>query len=620
MRIISLLFAFLVVPLSLPARQGADDAAAPRLSDEIVVTASALTETEQETPASVTVITRADIEQREVRQVADVLREVPGLNLTRSGSDGKQTSLFTRGANSNHTLVLWNGIELNNPYFSGFDWGHFPVAGVDRVEVVRGPFSALYGSDAMAGVVNVISGDAPSGVSLDLAGGERGLMRAAVDGAWNGGPISGRASVSTSADDGLYPNDELQEESVTTELRWAASPAVSTAFRLRYISYDIGLPFNLNAEQSAIVPSLHREQQGRELVVAIPFQQVIGRFQYELTASTHRADDDFSDPEDPYGYVQSTTESISDRASLLTRTQTPFGTIVAGGEYDRASVDSSSNFGIDLRDDQRDSVGFFLEDRLSRSFGAAELELSVGARHDDFDTFGSHLSPRAGAAVRIGSNKFRASWGEAFRAPSVGELYFPFSGNALLEPEKSRSVEVGYDRSIGDHARFNVTLFRSDFEDLITFDNATYRFSNIGEAKTAGVELGASAHLRSLELGLTYGWLDTEQTSDGPGKGEPLLRRPRHSGTVFLSERLGAFTGSMVVRYVGDRADVLPVAPYGRIQADEHVVSDLALQYRIGAFAPYLRLENATDEQYEEVAGYPAGGRRLLLGLRYSLQ
>ncbi len=125
----------------------------PKVTNEIVVTASAVPETVSSTPASVTVVTKKEIEEQNARDIADVLREVPGLSLSRSGSNGKATSLFSRGANSQHTLVLWNGIEINDPFFSGYDWGRFSTTGVEQVEVVRGPFSAIYGSEAVAGVV-----------------------------------------------------------------------------------------------------------------------------------------------------------------------------------------------------------------------------------------------------------------------------------------------------------------------------------------------------------------------------------------------------------------------------------------------------------------------------------
>ena len=119
-----------------------------KVTEEIIVTASQLPETVESTPAAVTVVTREDIDRHAARDLADVLREVPGLAISRSGSLGKATSLFTRGAASTQTLVMWNGIPINNPYFAGYDWGRFSTAGVEQVEVVRGPFSALYGSEA----------------------------------------------------------------------------------------------------------------------------------------------------------------------------------------------------------------------------------------------------------------------------------------------------------------------------------------------------------------------------------------------------------------------------------------------------------------------------------------
>ena len=164
-------------------------AAQQQLNQTIVVTASEMPETIESTPAAVTVITKKQIDERAARDVADVLREVPGLQLSRSGSDGKATSLFSRGAASTQTLVLWNGIEMNNPYFSGFDWGRFSTAGVEQVEVVRGPFSALYGSEAMGGVINVLTTPHASGVRAEVQGGERGLKNGVINGAYAGGPF-----------------------------------------------------------------------------------------------------------------------------------------------------------------------------------------------------------------------------------------------------------------------------------------------------------------------------------------------------------------------------------------------------------------------------------------------
>ncbi|HEU4520652.1 MAG TPA: TonB-dependent receptor plug domain-containing protein, partial [Thermoanaerobaculia bacterium] len=142
----------------------------PSLSEEIVVTASAVQETVETTPAAVTVITRGEIERREARDVVDVLREVPGVAVSRTGSAGKIAGLFLRGGSSKQALVLWNGVELNNAYLSAYNFGQLATAGVERVEVVRGPFSALYGADAVSGVINVLTVPAKRGFTADVEG------------------------------------------------------------------------------------------------------------------------------------------------------------------------------------------------------------------------------------------------------------------------------------------------------------------------------------------------------------------------------------------------------------------------------------------------------------------
>src|SRR5205085_2541364 len=210
--------------------------ATTRVQDQIVVTASALPETVESTPASVTVVTKDDIDKRAARDVADVLREVPGLTISRTGSPGRATSLFTRGAASTHTLVLWNGIEINNPYFAGYDWGRFSTAGVDQVEVVRGPFSALYGSDAVAGVVNVLTIPKSSGVRGDVEAGGHGLRNGAINGAYvgNGQLVSG--SFERRNDDGFAPNDDFSQNSANLLWRWTSANHFSLGLTGRYTS------------------------------------------------------------------------------------------------------------------------------------------------------------------------------------------------------------------------------------------------------------------------------------------------------------------------------------------------------------------------------------------------
>ena len=579
-----------------------------QVREEIVVTASALPEAVEATPAAVTVITRDEIDERAARDVADVLREVPGVHISRTGSAGRATSLFTRGSSSTHTLVLWNGLEITNPYFAGYDWGRFSTVGVEQVEVVRGPYSALYGSDAVAGVVNVLTTSRRTGFRAQAEAGGHGLRNGSASGTWAGKTIDVTAAFESRDDDGFAANDDFSQNSANVAVRWNATPTLSAGVAARYTSYDLGIPRNLNAAGTEIIPSLQRRQEGSERQLSIPIEQKLGRFSWDLTLAESRRDDAFDDPEDPYGLVSTSTESATRRARLTTRTETPFGTIVGGGEYEHAEVDDVTNFGPNFTGGERKERSLFVEDRYTRG----SLELSAGLRWDDYETFGSELSPRLAVAWRAGGNKLRAAFGEAFRAPAVGELYFPFAGNPALEAERSRSFEVGYDHTSG----FSATLFHGDYEDLIVFDSKTFIFQNVGAATAQGLELAVQRNLtRALRASLSYTYTDTEEE----GTGEPLLRRPRHSGSLFLGWRAGRVDTNLVVQHTGSRADVLPIAPFTRTTAESHTVVDTNLQLDLGLFTPYLRIENLTGVEYEEVLGYESPGRRIAVGLRLTL-
>ncbi|HYH05631.1 MAG TPA: TonB-dependent receptor [Thermoanaerobaculia bacterium] len=583
-----------------------------QVHQEIVVTASALPEKVDDTPATVTVVTREEIEDRAARDVADVLREVPGLTVARIGSSGHQTSLFTRGASPAHTLVMWNGIEINTPFFGGYDWGQFSTSGVEQIEVVRGPYSALYGSDAMAGVVNILTIPQRSGVHASVEGGGHGLFNAQVAGAHVSGGLTLSGAFESRRDDGFAANDDFDQQSANVALRWTSASRLSLGLTARYTTYELGIPTNLNFALDQLVPSLERRQDGSERQIAIPIEQTLGAFTYELLLAENRREDTLDDPGDPFGPFFQTTDSRTRRARLTTRTKTPFGTIVAGAETERTVVDDVTNFGPNFLDKERDERSLFVEDRWSGAIGRSRLELSAGIRWDDYDTFGSETSPRIAAAYIAGSNKFRAAYGEAFRAPSVGEMFSPFGGNPDLRAERSRSIEAGVDHTFA-RGTIGLTLFQDRYRDLIT--NQGFVLANIGAARARGVELSTNARLTSNILGgLTYTYTDAEDLATGA----QLVRRPKHSGSAFVHAQYGITEVHLVVLRTGTRPDVLPVFPFSRTTSEAHTTADVNVQVDLGRFTPYVKIENLTDVEYEEVRGYVSPSRRAVLGVRAS--
>jgi vitamin B12 transporter len=585
-----------------------------QLSDEIIVTASALPEEKDETPVAATVITREQLERREVRDVSDALREVPGLAVSRTGSPGKNTTLFIRGGSSKQALVLWNGVQINNPYFSGYDFGQLSAAGVEKIEVVRGPFSALYGSEAVSGVVNVLTTPARTRASADLEGGENGLLNGSLFGAYVTEGWNGNATVEHRQDDGFAPNDDFESTSILGGITFTPIEGFSAGVLVRDTSYDLGVPRTPNAASSAFVPSPRRREEGGETQILVPLRYHTGKSSFTLRAWETQRGDTFIDPDAPFGPQRDVVDSDVRGAHGTAQLDTKLGAITVGGEYGRAVVDLEAGYGtIDAR--ERTNRSFFVEDRVSIARGPnTSIELTAGVRYDDFDEFGSETSPRLAAAFVRAGHKFRAAYGEGFRAPAIGELYFPFGGNVNLGAEHSRNFELGYERFFAN-GNFGVAVFDTDYEGLINF-GPTFQFENIEAAHARGIEIGASRTLQAWQLDASYTFLDTEDEETG----DELLRRPQHSGSVAVGYHAPAYSAQLVVTHKGQRGDVTDLFPFGTVGNDAYTVADVVVHYRLGVLTPYVKVENLSDESYEEVFGYPSGRRRAVVGLRWAIR
>ncbi|HSP13897.1 MAG TPA: TonB-dependent receptor [Thermoanaerobaculia bacterium] len=591
-------------------------AAAQAVSEHIIVTASAVPESLESTPASVTVITRRDIDRQEARDVADLLRQVPGAAIARNGSPGKSSTLFLRGGSSKQALVLWNGVPMNDAYLSGYNFGQLSTAGVDRIEVIRGPYSALYGSDAVSGVVNVLTTPQRSSLGLELEAGGNGVRSGSLSGGAVGNAWSAYGSLERRDDDGFAPNDDFTSDTLTGGAQAAAGSHVTVGLMGRHNRFNVGLPRNVNADATAFVPSLHRRERGTESEVSVPIRFETTWLRYDLRLSDTERTDHFGDPDGPFGPEFGNTDSSLRTARLSAQSrQTAFGVLTFGSEWERSNVDHTDSYGLDVRHRSRNSNALFVEDRFWRDIGSGSVQASAGARYDRFDSFGSQVSPRLAVAWAAGSSKVRAAYGAGFRAPAIGELFAPFFGNPDLHAERSVNSELGFDRYIGS-SMLSVTLFRSNYDDLISYDVAANRFGNIARAQAKGVELGGSDRIGKFSFGVSYTWLKAIDADTG----QQLPRRPRNSGSVVLGYELGAVTAQLIVEHAGRRPDVTEIVPFGAVTNAPYTTEDVVLHYNAGSFSPFLKIENATDRRYDEVFGYPAARRRAIAGLRYAIR
>jgi vitamin B12 transporter len=568
-------------------------------SESVVVTASLGEATPAELSAAVSVVDAAELAARQTSGLFSLLGTLPGLATTQLGSPGKAATLFARGANSNHTLVLWNGIPLNDPYFGGFDWSNLPAEGVERVEVVRGPFSALWGSDAMGGVVNVITRRA-AGSAVSVEGGGRRYRRAALSAGLSRGPFTMAGAGHLRRGEGEVDNDFFDSDDGTLRGNWSFAPGGELGWLARADRSRIGIPFDYSG-----TPTPRRRQDSRDREAALPAELTWAGLRLESLLSWGRTDLEFRDLDDPY--LKSDTEAERRRARAVLTYRPPGDFWVAGGgDWQRQEATAVDAFGeqLDARH-QRTRAGF-----VQAGWKRGPLRLDAGVRQDRNDAYGAATTTKLGAVWQARQAlRLRASYGEGFHAPTLADLYYPGFSNPDLDPERSRSLELG---AHGRRGAWSWALagFSTDFEDLIQFDFVTLRPFNTGRARSRGLEAesGWSRGAWSLR------WNATRLSTEDGDTGKDLLRRPRTASNLLATWRPGAWTLHAEARYVGSRFDV------GDARLPSYTTAAIAAAYRLPrlrALEPYARIENLFDRDYQEAAGFPAPRRRFVAGLAW---
>jgi vitamin B12 transporter len=576
----------------------------PKFEETVVVSASLDSEDRADVPASVTVLDQDELEARQADTLSEAISTVPGLTIPQAGPPGQQTSLFVRGAESEQTLLLWNGIPLNDPYFGGANWQFIQTDGVERIEVARGPFSALYGSNAVGGVVQVFTGSRQGG-AFNVEAGEDGYYRGGLAAGTDLGRLRLDVTGSLRRGDGDLENSFYDSEEMVASGLWTVRPGVSIGLLARANDSDTGIPI------VGVQPNPTGDISWQERELAVPFRADLGTWEVEALLSQTRFDSAYRDPDDPFGFTASDTESEGLRGrTVLTWRHPGDGEdlwIAVGSEAERLEVTNTSNFGSNLDAAHQRTWAVFGQG----SYGRGPVRLDLGVRRDDNDVYGGETSLRSGIVLEAGAGvRLRASYGEAFRAPSLGELFYPFTGNPDLQPEDSESFELGIEREAGGW-RVALTGFENRQRSLIDFDFIAFRNVNIGRARSRGLEGEVGLRRGIVDVRWNATWLEAEDRISGL----ELLRRPEKSSNLVLSVRPGDWTLNVEGRYVGERPDVDPVT-FGRAENPDYLRVDLAARWKaLSWLAPYARLQNVADEEYQEVLGYPAPGRTLIGGV-----
>jgi vitamin B12 transporter len=509
---------------------------------------------------------------------------------------------------------MLDGIRLNSPFFGGFDWSRLSTAGLHQVEVARGPYSALWGADAVGGVINMIPTRARGGFNGRFfgEGGSEGWRRLEADAGWGGKTFDIHASAFDRSADPELDNSDYESRQLLASAGWSWGKRGSRlGVLVQNLEAKTGIPFATPGS-----PTPNRRQDSEQTLVAIPFNLYFSdSWNVEISATRVDGAFNFSDPDDLY-FSFSATETVSTQARLASNHRFSRHILSWGGEWRSDEVSDESNYGANLEGETSEITSFFAQDVWQMH---PSLRLLVGVRWDDAEQWGSETSPRADLGWRLSDNfEFRAGYGKAFRPPSIGELYFPFSGNPDLQPETSSSTDLGFTYTTAKKgSRWQVTTFSTELENLIEFDFASYTNQNIGSAKIRGAELSWEQALGNRSASLVQAtYLETEDDD-----GQPLLRRPEWSGSWTLHGAFSKkFTGDLTVIYVGVREDVDPVT-YERGKASSYTTGNVSLAYSLWNGVEITgRVLNVADSEYQEILGYPAPGRRYMFGLRLGVK
>ena len=581
--------------------------------DAIVVTATRTPVALEDTLAPVVVIDREEIEQSLATNVAELLRFHAGLEVATSGGPGQVSSVFIRGAESDHSLVLIDGVKVNPGTAGGAALQNISPRVVERIEIVKGPRSSLYGSEAIGGVINIITRRGPEGraASLDLAAGRYDTRAASAGASWRQGRTGAGATVARLSSDGfptLRSSDDDRGHDNDTVNAWVAAPLGCLDAEASFWRSSG------NTEYSDFFAAPQDQDFDNELA-RLRLASRSGAWSQALTLS--RFVDEIRQGDlafDPRDFVRSERRTAAWQNDIELG---PGASVTAGATLTREET-SGRSFGAPLEDAagsgraDRDDEAYYLQ----AAFGLGEHRFIAAGRHTASDVFGGVDTWNVTWGVPLtGTLSASAGAGRGFRAPSTADLY-AFGGNPDLEPETSRSWDAMLRWRPGDRHELSLGVFRTEIDALIEFVDpdgfagpAPGRNENVGDARIDGIELGWTTRGSLWRLRAAAVLQDPEDAATG----EPLFRRARRSASLAVDRFVGAHQLGLQVLATGPRTD------FGGATLAGYVLASLTARFALTrALELRARLENLLDQDYEMVDGYNSPGRGLYAGLSWN--
>jgi vitamin B12 transporter len=602
----------------------------------LIISATRLPTPSEEVATSVTVITDGEIAQRQDRSLADALRDVPGLGLVQAGGPGGLAQAFIRGANANHTKVLIDGMPVNNPggLNGGFDFGPVLAADIERIEVLRGPQSGLYGSDAIGGVVNIITrkGSGPLRVTGSVEGGSFETLNQQASASGSLSRVN-YALTAAHANVGAVPatplnllppgrgriDDTFENSTFSTKLGADLTENLGVTVTARYADARLGV----TTDDFSVFPSVPQAGQSRsesrQFVTRGEGRAAFldGALEQRLGIGYVDYRDRFADFDSVAGRPREPIYTRSDRTRLdwlSTAYVAADHTVLVGLEREREALRDSP-----ISASNTNNAGFA---ELQSGF-FDRLFTSATVRGDGNERFGTVATWRIAPAFLVpeSGTKLKGSVGTGFKAPTLNQLFvdfapFNFFANPNLKPERSFGWDAGFEQEAAEkRLAFGATYFHNDFEDLITTNASATSFENRPNATSYGVETFA-AYRPAAPLSFRADYTFTVAQDDTTG--EQLLRRPRHKASLTSAWRPTEGSSlSATVLYVGARVDGNRDFSIQRLKASGYTLLNVAGSIELAdGLAAFGRIENALDRRYEDPTGFQRPGLGIYVGLK----
>ena len=583
--------------------------------DEITVTANR-TETDAErTGSTVEIVEEAQIESAPVATVAEVLAFEPGVSVSASGGLGQASQLRVRGLAGAYLAVRVDGIDVSDP--SGtqtyFDFGQLTTGAVSKLELLKGSQSALYGSEAITGVLDITSHrPTEDGVTHEVSAeaGSYGTYRQGYNLAIRDGGTELAFSINHVISDGFSAADENdgngeEDGYEATRLSFYGAHQLTDAVRIGIAGflqdttydYDEGAGEDGDGSPDDVTTA---DSNGVRLFAEIQGDAI----EHELSVSRYEIDRDLTGSNNWGAFAFDYLGTREELAYKGVAQITPELELVFGADRTEETIESN---GVE---EDRTTTGVYAQALWAPR---SDLDLSLSLRHDDTSDFGAATTGRLAAAWRHADDLIlRAAYGTGFRAPSLYELYGDYVGNEDLDAERSESFELGIEKRFANEGFVRATAFRTEIDDLIIYDTSVYAYNQVeGRTTIEGLELsGGVAITPTLELLANYTYTETEDRD-----GDRLARVPRHDLTLGLDAALNDRVNGRVT--VTHNADVVDAVSGGLEPLDDWTLVDAQITYDITDSAEaYLRVENLFDEEYQTITGYGTSDRAVYVGVR----